>query len=400
MKTKKSIFNYITILILLLTVIFSGSTVWAQTDSVDISTLDHSDPTIYAANIYAHYYNISKTEALERFKLQNVIGKLDNDLSINEPETFAGLWIEHSPYKVVIQCTTDGSNIIKPYLSSELSGLIEVRIVKRSLKELQQLQLDLLKQINALGLDVSTSINVKTNQIEIRTVNIDQTESMLSFDKFSIPDYVKIIEVPSLPTPCTTVYGGLTMWNPNSAFTSGFAVVTYGGTRGIASAAHCDNTVWINPYGGTPQTTHFQSENKTYYYDVQWHTVDVNVTNLIQYFSDGSTTSMTSVTPRDTQPIGAYVAKYGRTTGFTMGQIDSKNNTVPQVQYCMPTFIHVANTLGYPNGICQEGDSGGPFYWDHSAWGICTNKDYIGGGFYMAANYILSGLNVNVLTTP
>ena len=58
--------------------------------------------------MYAKRHGVTIDEARHRLKLQDVAGELDAELSIKEAETFAGLWIEHTPtFRVIVQFTCD-----------------------------------------------------------------------------------------------------------------------------------------------------------------------------------------------------------------------------------------------------------------------------------------------------
>lgn len=46
---------------------------------------------------YADHMGVSIDEAMRRFKLQDLAGELDSKLSADDPETFAGMWLEHKP---------------------------------------------------------------------------------------------------------------------------------------------------------------------------------------------------------------------------------------------------------------------------------------------------------------
>ncbi|HDY73565.1 MAG TPA: hypothetical protein ENH51_00425, partial [Euryarchaeota archaeon] len=71
--------------------------VYAQgQDSSGKSGLEGKDPLLYDAQGYASNNNVSTEEALRQFQLQDIAGKLDAELSMNETETFAGLWLEHN----------------------------------------------------------------------------------------------------------------------------------------------------------------------------------------------------------------------------------------------------------------------------------------------------------------
>jgi hypothetical protein len=47
---------------------------------------------------------------------ENPVGTLNAELEAKEADTFAGLWLEHNPEKVIVAFTHDGKKTVKPYL--------------------------------------------------------------------------------------------------------------------------------------------------------------------------------------------------------------------------------------------------------------------------------------------
>lgn len=83
------------------------------------------DPTIAQGNIsllmdakmYSSAMGVDMNEAIRRLKLQDDIGELNRELSVQEEDTFAGLWIQHQPdFRVVAMFTKGGEYRIKPYI--------------------------------------------------------------------------------------------------------------------------------------------------------------------------------------------------------------------------------------------------------------------------------------------
>ncbi len=105
-----------------------------------------------------------------------------------------------------------------------------------------------------------------------------------------------------------------------------------------------------------------------------------------------------STKSRDEQALNEWVCKYGITTGYGCGQIVDKSFD-PGVGF-VGTFIRVHN----PDNIdlAEPGDSGGPWFWNNTAYGITTHQVTVNGqpnpdAVYMAVNYF-SFLHLTVLT--
>jgi hypothetical protein len=82
--------------------------------STTLPTIAHSapnndDPLAQDAKVYAADQNIDLTEAFRRLRLQPTVGALSAELDIKERDSFAGLWIQHSPqFRIVVQLTSGG----------------------------------------------------------------------------------------------------------------------------------------------------------------------------------------------------------------------------------------------------------------------------------------------------
>ena len=209
-----------------------------------------------------------------------------------------------------------------------------------------------------------------------------------------LPEKVDIIKVGHLSIPNAGIYGGLGL----STCTSGFSVSYADGTKGITTAAHCNDSQSFN---GTDLPHEGSAEGASA--DVQWHTAPgFTAENRIKIGS--STRSITGTVNRNNQPIAAYVCKYGKTTGYACGQIVDKNYrrgslcSDGRACYWSATWMKVGRDSGsFPTA---GGDSGGPWFSGNQAWGIHAASQAVNGkvyAIYMAINY-LSHIGTTVLT--
>ncbi len=359
-------------------------------------TVDEKNPLLYDAQAYASETGVSINEALRRLRLQDIVGELDAELAANEKETFAGLWIEHTPeFRVVAQFTYGGEEVIKPYLEQypEIANIVEVRTAGVSLAELRQIQASVTASIRALDVPVDSGINVRENSVElyVAKANLGQLNEVLQ-EGLRLPDKVSVVAVEKLAEPAAEIYGGL----PLSTCTSGFSVKKgwIFVTKGITTAGHCSDSQYYNG-----DSLPFQAENVGGPYDTQWHTAPgYTVTNKIQWWSDGSTRDITAKKGWSNQVIGEYVCKYGKTTHYTCGTIIDKNFAPSYIEDPLPSFIRVTSET---TDLAEPGDSGSPWFLLNTAYG--TTSGHIEPGndaIYMAVNYIESGLGVSVMTSP
>lgn len=340
------------------------------------------DPIIEDAKVYALDVGVDLEEAIRRLKLQVPAGDLNAELVANESDTFAGSWIQHSPeFKIIVLFTKNGEEILRPYIDGgPLSDIVEVRTASQTLAELDKIQAEAILTVYDLDIPVESGVNVHENRVELYVTDQTRFYDELARTNRQLPDKAYVVEVDQLSQEETDIFAGLSL----SQCTSGFSVENASGTKGITTAAHCDNT---QSYGGTDLP--FQGSAYGSSYDFQWHTAPgFTVRNLM---FDGTYNRYVYPTRhRDDQELDEFVCKHGKTTGFTCGYIINKSY---QPTGMAATFIRV-----HRDGVnlSEGGDSGGPWFSGNTAYGI-----HIGGigddAYYMAVNY-LSYLDLTVLT--
>jgi len=369
-------------LVVMLIIIIAMSTV----------TVVAQDPELVEdAKIYASDVGIDLDEAVRRLQLQDSAGKLNDELTAKEQDTFAGLWIQHKPeFRIIVQFTRDGEKTVQPYIEKgPLADIIEVRSAKVTLAELETIQTTGLPIISKLGIPVDSGINVFENRVEIYVVERERLDDALRKANIQLPDSVTVIKVDQLSSETANIYAGLSL----SSCTSGFSVRNSSGTKGILTAGHCSNSI---SYSGT----NLPIQSEAYYgaYDVQWHTAPgFTVKNWAYDGIAGGTTpnyrTITASKNRANQAINEFVCKYGKVTAYGCGYIIDKNFQPNYVPNGLPTFMRV-----HRDGVdlCEGGDSGGPWYSGSTAYGIMSGQ-LTNDAIYMAINYI-SQVGVDVLT--
>ncbi len=191
-----------TVLISVLVLLSSFTVVNVQGQDSGKTALDNKKP-LDDAQMYALNNNVSTEEAIRRFQLQDIAGKLGAELRENETETFAGLWIEHKPkFKIVVLFTQDGEETIKPYLKKyvELADIVEVRTANVSLANLQKDQEDVSSAISALGIPANSGVNVYNNSVELYITKADMSrfDDALQRKEIRMPSTVRVITVEAL----------------------------------------------------------------------------------------------------------------------------------------------------------------------------------------------------------
>jgi len=326
------------------------------------------------AQEYSSAMKVELDEAIRRLKLQSTIGELDAELAEKEQDAFAGLWIQHQPeYRVIVQFTRNGEVTIRPYIENgPLAGIVEIRTASVTLSELEAARTQASQVAQELGVRAHSGINVLENRTELYVLNPAQLDDALRKANLRLPANVEVVKVDELPREVTDIFGGKAL----STCTSGFSVRNASWTKGVTTAGHCSNS---QAYNGT--NLPFQSGTTGGVYDIQWHTAPgFTVRNLV--FDGTYNRYIYGVKFRSNQSVGEWVCKYGMTTGYACGTIVDKQFDGVNVR---------VNT-----GV-QGGDSGGPWFWNNTAYGT-TISAFGNDSIYGPVDHIYNILGLTVLT--
>ncbi|GJM40332.1 MAG: hypothetical protein DHS20C20_06140 [Ardenticatenaceae bacterium] len=333
------------------------------------------DALILDAQNYAFEYDVSLDEALQRLKLQDSIGILNNKLMTNEQNTFAGLWIEHTPkFNVVVQFTQGNTEQIWSYVkNSPLIDILEIREANMSLFELKNVQEAAKLAAQESDTLFDFDINIVQNRVELYVLDLNRFNSNLAEKNVQLPANVAVIKVDALSRETSDIFAGLKLVSPVAPCTSGFSVKNSSGVKGILTAGHCHNNLRRNGIN-----LPFQSEAWAGPYDFQWHTIPAGFTIRNLAYDGTYNRYIYGEMPRSYQFTGEYVCKYGVATFGGCGNIVSTNFN--------GTFVRVHSDsvdLGELN------DSGGPWFKGNIAYGLTTGDIEPGNdAYYMAIDYI------------
>lgn len=338
------------------------------------------------AKVYAATFGATVDEAVRRLKLQGPIAELDAILQDKESDTFAGLWIEHTPrFRAVIQLTSGGEEVILPYVQKgPLEDVVEVQVAPVSLKQLRLVHAKVIQDITSMGIPAESNIDLQNSGIRVYVTNAQQLTAALSTQKLTLPRNVQIIQLTQLSRPMANWYGGKSL----NGCTSAFSVSKFG-VKYSSTAGHCDtwsksplgNAVYYK-YGGAfdLQVNYGPAGDtiKNWVADDMWDGTPLyrEITSYISLVS-----------------VGTAVVKTGKTTGTTYGIVESNNHSYLN----SPTWVLVASTNPYIKIACG-GDSGAPVFTGGTAIGVLSagwcdlsNNKYIA---MPSRGYVDSGFSI------
>ncbi len=371
----------------------------------NVSVLANGDALRKDAAQYAKEVGVPLDEALRRLKLQDEIGKFDAKLTNGEPATFGGLWIQHEPdFRVIVNMTSNAGKVADYARSTSFASIVEVRKVAKSLKQLEAEQLEADRTAQAAGIKSESETNVFENKVVMLVKNQQMFKSAVATSRaLTLPEGVELVETPSFSVPMANGIAGQIAYDissPRFYCTTGYTV-SINGYKGITTAGHCDPDLSYGT-GKVPMT--YRGEWYGGSNDFQWYTS--SQLTFQPWARDAETDSSTpgyryiyAVGNRPEQPINAYMCKYGQTTKYGCGRIQSKTwRTFFPPSVSPPstaTYIRLRSRVnGQTVVLAISGDSGGPVYNGHKALGMISggyndpNNQYYGDLVYMAINYV------------
>jgi hypothetical protein len=149
------------------------------------------------ANEYARQFGVSMGEAAQRLSYQDQISRLAETLAANEPDTFAGLWIEHEPvYRIVVCFTRDPEDTLRPYLEGlPFAAQVEARGARYTMAQLEAILAQTTAQLEKLDFGVSFSLSVQENRVEVYVSDRAWFDSQLRAAGIELPEGVALVSV-------------------------------------------------------------------------------------------------------------------------------------------------------------------------------------------------------------
>lgn len=358
------------------------------------------------ARAYATDVGVSVSEARQRLRMQQKLGKVLALLEEVNRDRFAGAWIEHSPYLQIVMRLT-GHEPVEPWQASMVVNNAVPLVIKTGSKNTLAEQLDIIKTATpALKKELpelaGTDVDVKTGEVVLMmnkgsAAELSQHSMLSRLSELQSPKVNNLLDLPLRVEQIDAPVGdGHTRGGANlSSCTSGFVAKNASGVTGYLTAGHCGNSQTYSEFGGTSYSSTFISEIRDANQDVQLHS-----TSHIEYphFYASSTSvyrELTSRTTRASQSVGGYVCHRGKTTGYSCGYIDSKTYQPTYANACNGvTCSSVWIRVSGDNLKCFPGDSGGPWFIGTSAYGMYKGQSSSGTSasdcnwaIYMASNY-------------
>lgn len=406
--------NHLLLVIILLVLIFpvalaSGSSEYQVDEGTDVARTQE-EALRYDAMWYAEYFGVSPEEAIRRLSLTSSIEALYAALARGEEDSFAGAWVTHLPEHSFHIAFVNNSNVdLSPYLkNSPLKEMVRLESATYSYRELREVQRGVIRQLNSeLGMPAIVRINQEKNKIEIGVLNVGPAMAVVrSYDQ-RLQDMIDVSVQKEPLTLELNDYAGLPQSRNSTGSrangTSGFVVHNSSkpSLKYHSTAGHIDGSVYL--FAGTPNRKRLPLYREYYggAFDFQLHRIPSTLTpkpwavDNVAYDGTPYYREITNWLYSFYMTPGNQVCHYGVTSGYSCGFIRANDVclTVDGESGCPYIEVSGANHAG--------GDSGGPWFFGSSAYGIHTAGSGQYSYFMPAEAFAWKGFNVyTTFTVP
>jgi hypothetical protein len=225
--------------------------------------------------------------------------------------------------------------------------------------------------MNLDGIKFNRGIDPVRNEIVVEVLIGERDAASARLATSPVP--VRLSEAPTLGGPGADIYGGL-----NIGCVSGFAVKDRNSSStGVTTAGHCGSA----SYQGT--NLPLVREHWTSWTDIQFHTTPGYVDSPRFRVSDSGTTRwVTGKKSYANIVVGSMVCKYGYSSDsphYNCGEVEMKTYEPSWLQgNSEPVFILVKDCGTNMGG--EPGDSGGPVFYNYTAYGTMSGWSWGGVG--------------------
>lgn len=338
-------------------------------------TTDHAGPIgdqeafTFDAQSYARDVGIPVDQAKFQLTAMREVGDALADLEQKYPDTFAGMRWNANPFYVEVSSTRPIENLEDRLATAGIRDVeLRTRTVRWSIAQLNARLAERVALVPAEDL-ASAWLDVDTNAVVlgIRPSALTAVTARLAHDLDGVRLEPKEPDAPtwggaSASGHCTTGFG---LWET-------YNYPYYDPVHYFTTAAHCENTAYINcPGGCTPAgsaSVIHGYEWKFGRYDFQAMYVP-NVQAGYDYWDGWQWRIRTGVVSWYSIANGNYFCKYGISSGYTCGFVITKYHHGAAVPGSEALYVETGNSPTYPNQSAG-GDSGGPFFIGGSAVGL------------------------------
>lgn len=367
---------------------------------------DQASPEVAAL---AGALKVSRSEAAVRIGWQNSAEQLDRASRAAGKASYGGLWIDTKTARIKLGSTGADAALRSAAAGCGLAGAVDVVRVKHGASTLEAASEWLGDRIVGSRSGLGAGLSYDANAVHL---DLPADRALSSSERALVSEAVRMwgdaVRVRSLPgsdapTACTanghycdpSLRGGIRM---NEGCTLGFIVRSRSDNVLYAmTAGHCGGGTWTTNF--TDGTTHTIGPVHNSVYGAAGDAQIIRISNpsgwsprawvLVRASADTTRDETYHIGSVGGSTIGMRICKTGYTAGSDCG-------TVTELNY---TATYGVQHLGVANFCVSPGDSGGPVYASHVAYGI-TSGHRTGASpcrsYYQGARGAEDLMNVNI----
>lgn len=360
----------------------------------------------------AHEDGTSLDEAVTAYAWQNDFALLATAIEEQYPDEFAGARIEDAAgHRASISFKDEVPDGAARQTAGFRQADVEAKVgLGHSSRQMDERIATVHKAVAAQKDLVNAVVSTYDESTGAVTVEVRPTDRTISYDAIrsealkrtlsaSIPaktrDYPVLIVVDeSLSVTDMSAYGGgrtEQIGKSSLDCTGGFTATTDTALTGVVTAGHCGNsTTYENQVGEYEQGMTFKLQHRGTYGDVQFHTASTTEKDDF-YYDFGRLRDVAAVAnPVDNQ----YICRFGQKTGAHCSHVYDLSVCVYYDGYDECRLVRMDNNQA------DHGDSGGPWYYGGTAYGI--HKGSIGSvigtdDVWSRVTYLEEALGVTVM---
>ncbi|MCP4306369.1 MAG: hypothetical protein GY788_16195 [bacterium] len=298
--------------------------------------------------------------------------------------------------RIVVATSGSPADVIKALGgTAEFMGIpVEIVTTSRTPDQLASIEGSISRQLRSdhPHLDFSTRIDPLDSLVRLTPLSEEATEVLETNEKLA--PYVQsgevVVEPQEAPLEPGAIQGG---WGATPAGCTWGFTVGVSGNPGLVMAAHCDRNY---SYGWIPTT--FAGAQQSGAVDAELRDVDNywngSFENEVRY-DGGSVRDITSRRTWLNLDEDDWVCHEGANTGYSCGQITTKHEHELWWVTNSAAFVRIEGPLVN----CQPGDSGGPWFYGNTAYGIYSGQNGSGSVcVFGAIDFAETAVGFTVLT--
>jgi len=347
---------------------------------------------------YAAQFGVPQEEAVRRIEAQQASVAVTDTIAKEFSDRLAGISIQHAPdYRIVVLLTGDTPIADRWTAGVPITFRTGAKATRaQAIAAMRKHLIDLRTELPAMR---GAGYDQRTGEVVLLVTSGDAAHYGAGAIRSRAEQVggvpVRIVINELLESNMVAAGGervdGINAQTGHANLCTGGFVVTDGNRTGIATAAHCPDSLTLRDADEGDMPLAFVTQDGLGYRDVQINLSGIALKPL--FYADrtkGSLRELTSWRNRDGTRAGDFVCHWGESTHYSCATVQLTDYAPPGALCggpCSPTWV----TVSGPG--CVPGDSGGPVFSGTVALGIAKGINRAPSGqcnfyYYMSTDYL------------